>query len=222
MEAEAKKESEDWLDKMGQRFDPERHDPADFYERAYDVGIEFYELLSDMRDQTYLSVVAGMFHEWEKRLRDWLVHEMDHWYRGENAKRAIWKANFSQIFEFLECLGWQLKGTVFWNRLDACRLVVNVHKHGDGDSLKNVRAEHPEYLPAPLNGAVRLFSQEFEPDHTYLKVTDQQLTAFSDAIIAFWKAAPENVTLAEINEWPSWFEKAVLKDEAEQGVSEKS
>lgn len=82
IEAEADKASEDWLENNSHRFDPDRDDPGSFYEAAGEAGIEFYRLLSDMRDQTQLSVVAGMFHEWDKQLRDWLVREIGHWHRG--------------------------------------------------------------------------------------------------------------------------------------------
>ena len=80
IEPEADKATEEWLERSNSRFDPDRHDPADFYETAHEVGIEFYGLLSDMRDQTWLSVVAGMFHEWDKQLRGWLVREIGHWH----------------------------------------------------------------------------------------------------------------------------------------------
>src|SRR5437868_2508040 len=67
IEADADRAAEEWLEQSGQHFDADRHDPCDFYEAANDVGIEFYGLLSDMREQTRLSVVAGMFHEWDKQ-----------------------------------------------------------------------------------------------------------------------------------------------------------
>src|SRR3954471_14093989 len=61
MEADADRAAEEGLEQSGQHVDPDRHDPGDFYEAAHNVGIEFYGLLSDLRDQTRLSVVAGMF-----------------------------------------------------------------------------------------------------------------------------------------------------------------
>src|SRR5262245_51319463 len=44
--AEADKAAEEWLENHRHRFDPDRHDPADFHEAAYDASIEFYSLLS--------------------------------------------------------------------------------------------------------------------------------------------------------------------------------
>lgn len=62
---EADKFAQEWLSKADQWFDPDRHDPDEFQERAYDESITFYGLLTDMHDQTRLSVIAGMYHEWE-------------------------------------------------------------------------------------------------------------------------------------------------------------
>ena len=80
---DADQAAEDWLEAQSCNFDPERHDPADFYERANDVGIEFYQLLVDMHERTRLSVVAGIYHEWDKQFRKWVYEEISHWYRGE-------------------------------------------------------------------------------------------------------------------------------------------
>lgn len=153
MEEEADKAAEEWLEQSGDQFDPDRHDPGDFYEAANDVGIEFYQLLSDMRDQTRLSVIAGMFHEWEKQLRDWLVREILHWHRGESVVAKVWSADFCKIADLLESFGWKIRSTDYLKTLDACRLVVNVYKHGVGPSLKDLKQSYPEYLDNPLSGS---------------------------------------------------------------------
>jgi hypothetical protein len=69
MEAEADMAGEEGPEESGRYFDPDRHDEGSFYEAAQDVSIEFYGLLYEMRENTRLSAVAGMFHEWEKQLR---------------------------------------------------------------------------------------------------------------------------------------------------------
>lgn len=150
MEAEADKAAEEWLEQSSDAFDPERHDPGDFYEAAHDHSIEFYQLLSDMRDRTHLSVVAGMFHEWDKQLREWLVREMKHWHRGETAASKVWSADFGKIADLLQSFGWNLRSAEYFNTLDACRLVVNVYKHGAGKSLEELKQAYPHYLPTHL------------------------------------------------------------------------
>jgi hypothetical protein len=216
MEAEADKSAEEWLETNSDRFDPERHDPSAFYEAAHDAAIEFYGLLSDMRDQTRLSVVAGMFQEWDKQLRNWLAREMRHWHHGESAKLKVWSVDFGQIADLLESLGWKIRSTPYFRTLDACRLVVNVYKHGEGKSLDELKQNYPEYLGGPFGGADTDFSGMKYTDHTHLNVSDDQFRAFAAAIVACWKDVPERVFESMITDVPDWFGKAILRDRDER------
>lgn len=212
--ADAEKAAEEWLERHSHLFDPDRHDPSHFDEAAYDYSIEFYGLLSDMRDQTRLSVVAGMFHEWDKQLRDWLVREIGHWHHGENAALKVWSADFGHIADLLESLGSRIRIANYFGALDACRLVVNVYKHGKGKSLEELKQKYPEYLDDPFSGTGAFSDMKYR-DHTHLKVSDEQFQAFSDAIIAFWRDVPEHVFESKITDVPDWFGKAILKDHAD-------
>lgn len=212
IEAEADKASDDWLERSSDRFDPDRHDPADFFEAANEVGIGFYGLLSGMREQTFLNIVAGMFQEWDKQLRSWLVNELKRWHRGENFPRKIWSADFYQISGFLEAIGWKIHEADFFPKLDACRLLVNVYKDGDGSSLDDLKDKYPEHLHDPFNGmGFDVPGRDFR-DHTNLKVSLDQFQAFSEAIAAFWTEIPENIWQSKIGGVPDWVEKAILKD----------
>lgn len=213
--ADADRAAEEWLEQRGQHFDPDRHDPGDFYEAANDVGIEFYGLLSDMREQTRLSVVAGMFHEWDKQLREWLAGEIWDWHRGDKAVLKVWSVNFCQIADLLESFGWNVRSAGYFRALDACRLVVNVYKHGGGTSLEELRKGFPEYLADPFNGSGGELSDTKHRDHTLLQVSDDQFQAFSDAIVAFWRDVPENVFSSQVTDVPGWLYKAILEDHAE-------
>jgi hypothetical protein len=212
IEAEADRAAEDWLVHSGRQFDPDRHDPGDFYEAANEAGIEFYGLLSDMREQTRLSVVAGMYHEWEKQLRDWLSREIQHWHRGEGVSAKVWSADFGQIADLLQSFGWNLRASDYFRMLDACRLVVNVYKHGEGKSLDDLRSNFPEYLDDPFRGSGGSLSDPTYRDHSHLRVSDAQFQEFADAISAFWRDVPENDFDSQITEVPDWFGKAILKD----------
>jgi hypothetical protein len=214
IESEAERAIEEWLERSSDNFDPDRHDPADICEAANDIGIEFYGLLSDMRDQTRLSVVAGMFHEWDKQLRDWLMREIRHWHRGDNVASKVWSADFGQIADLLECLGWKVRSAHYFRTLDACRLVVNVYKHGEGKSLVDLKQDYADYLDDPFHGAAGIIPAVEYCNHTHLKVSDEQFQAFSDAIVAFWRGVPENVLSSQTTDVPGWFEKAILNDNA--------
>lgn len=214
IEAESDREVRKWLEQNGPLFDPDHYDSGDYYEWANDAGIELYGLLSDMRDQTRLSFVAGMFHEWDKQLRDWLVREIQHWHRGNNLKMQVWSANFLQIIDLLEGCGWDVRGKSYFRALDACRLVVNVFKHGDGKSLEDLKNCYPEYLDDPFVGDGGGLCDLIYRDHTYLKVSDEQIQEFSKSIENFWRDVPENMSLEQVSNIPQWFEKAIAKDRA--------
>lgn len=221
IEAEAERAAAEWLEQSGQYFDPDRHDSIDFYEAANNVGIEFYGLLSDMREQTRLSVVAGMFHQWDKQLRQWLAREIQHWHRGGNATLKIWSAKFGEIANLLESFDWNFRSADYFRELYACYLVVNVYKHGEGKSLDELRNSFPEYLADPFNGFGGAFSDTKYRDHTHLTVSDNQFRSFSDAILAFWRDVPENVVESKMTDVPDWFGKAILKDRAESQQASK-
>ena len=212
IEEEAQAEMDTWLQETSHLFDPERHDPSDFYEQANDVGIEFYELLTEMRDRTRLSVIAGMYHEWDKQLRDWLWREIRRWHRGEELKRQVWAVDFVSLMEFMVSLGWDVKDTAYYPHLDACRLIVNVYKHGEGKSFEQLRDRYPDYVEHPLAIAGHMAWAVSHTDYTHLKIADETVDLISQAIIDFWNDVPENVYASKIEQVPKWFERAYNKD----------
>ncbi len=212
IEAEADKAADEWEKDHAHLFDPERHDPGDFGERAYEAGGEFYRMLDEMRTQTRLSVVAGFYHQWDKQLRDWLCREIQHWHQGSVVRGKIWKANAPDLFTLLETIGWKLKDQPFFADLEKCRLVVNAYKHGNGKALEDLKAAHPEFFDDPfrkieIDGLIR--NVEWL-DWTALEVTDAHIDAFADSIEQFWKAAPERVFNSQVgDDVPDWFMKAL-------------
>lgn len=212
IEHDAEKAATDWLERASQRFDPDRDDDGSIHEAARDEGIAHYQLLEEMRDNVRLSVVAGMFHEWEKQLREWMVREILHWHRGSDVRNKIWAQELGGLIDLFACLGWDIRGKSYFGTLDACRLVVNVYKHGDGSSFTDLKQRCPEYIVNPFNsfddGSLGI---QFA-DHTNVKVTDDHIQAFSDAIIAFWTDLPNGIYDDAISKVPKWFEKAWLKD----------
>lgn len=212
IEADAERAAEAWLEESGRWFNPDSDDPGSYYEAANDVGIQHYRMLSEMREQTRLSVVAGMYHQWDKQLRDWLVREIQHWHRGDYVRTKVWGVEFMLIVDLLESFGWPLRSADYFKSLDACRLVVNVYKHGEGPSLQDLKGRYPEYLHDPFGGDGGSLSNVALRDHTALRVSDHQFQGFDDAMSAFWRDVPENVLSSSISIVPPWFEKAILKD----------
>lgn len=211
MEAEAEKATNEYLEKMSSYFNPDIHDPSDFYDSANDKGIEFYQLLSEMHDNTRISVIAGMYHQWDKKIREWIIQEIRYWHSGENAAKSIWKACFSEIIDFFISIKINVHQFPGYDRLDAMRLIVNVFKHGNGTSLEELKSSYPEFLSGSLGDKNYQISLSFT-DHTHLKVSDLNLDQFSEAILTFWGEIPKEIYLNETLDPPAWFERALLKD----------
>ncbi len=209
IEAEADRAEEEHWERSGEFFDPECHDPADLAEAARDHGVEFYQLLSEMHDRTRLSVVAGMYHHWDKTFRRFLVREF-RWPKlviGDHTRRALWKLDSAKLESLLAALGLNLRHLACYQNLDAMRLVVNVFKHGEGRSLDDLRQLYPQYL--------RKTSRNWGfYDDTDMELTDDHVEQFAAAIESFWRELPSTVTFDEDAglEVPDEFEKAWRKD----------
>lgn len=212
IEGDSNKVSEDWLNKSNQHFDPDLHDPMDSYERAHDEGITHYQLLEDMCNQTRLSVISGFFHEWDKQLRDWMVREIQHWHKGTEIRDKVWSQDFGGITDLLTSLGWDIRNKPYYDVIDACRLVVNVYKHGEGASFEQLKQRYSCYIENPLNGLIEPINTNFL-DYKHLKVTNTHIQEFSNAIVEFWNDIPENIfDDSGVGNLPKWFEKAWTKD----------
>lgn len=157
-----------------------------------------------------LSVTAGMFHAWDKEVRGWLLSEIRHWTtlrELETVNPSVWIANFSDIFELLDAMKGTIRSEVYFRQLDACRLVVNVYKHGNGKSFDELKEQYPEYLEPRIKSDS---GKDFR-NHTHLTVSHDQFQAFSEAIISFWKSVPNETWASDVARWPRWLEKAFAK-----------
>lgn len=205
---EATAAGDEWMSRIGAWFDPEWHDAAGFYEQAYEIEIDQYLMLTNLQNQTRLSVVSGFFHEWEKRVREWLVAEVRRWCRDSAAASTIWRKPISEVLELL--VGCRLVNpeTGYFKKLDACRLVVNVYKHGEGSSLVSLMKLYPEYLGRELYSGSELDPSLPYGMYHYLNLDDDQVHEFSDAVVAFWEGLPDRRYNSEVERWPEWFVKA--------------
>lgn len=203
VKSEADKAADTWLAENSHKFDPDRHDEGTFYEAAADAGIEFYQLLTEMHDRTRLSVIAGMYHEWDKQLHQWMVDQMRGWCSGGKFEKSIWNTTLTDLADLVEPLGWTIRSKPFFNQLKACRLVVNVYKHGNGSSLTQLKRKYPEYLHDPIADWV---GESFFDilSHEHLSVSDEQFQVFSNAIVSFWRDVPQNIYDHENADKPKW------------------
>lgn len=217
IEEEADQAEQEHWELSGQSFDPGWHNLEDLAEAARDHGIEFYQLLSDMRDRTRLSVVAGMYHHWDKTFRRFLVREF-RWPRlviGYHSTRALWRLDSAKLEKLLYALGLDIRKMTSFPRMDAMRLVVNVLKHGVGQSLDELRELYPEFLRESS------YKCGFYDD-TDLTVSDKHFDEFASAIECFWRELPSTLNFDEDEDLdvPKDFESAWHKDFHKHGASQ--
>lgn len=219
IDEEARRHADDWLAAREKYFNPERDDPGDDYADAYDIEINHSALVFEMYQSLRLSLIAGLFHHWEKQIRDWLCSEIARWDSGQHSRKAIWDLNFPKLIEFLEELGWEMKSHSFYRVLDKYRLLVNVYKHGEGGAFEQLRKDHSEFF-SPDQNAENDFRVRYA-DYTSLIVQDENLEELAKALEEFWSAIPEYTSKADLQKIPQLFLLAWKKDEAEKTNAKK-
>ncbi len=192
IEEEADKYANEQFNEARQRIDPEKFDDDAASEWAQELGEERYLILDDIVKMTQLSVIAGMYHEWEKQLRDWMTRELPHHHAVQGFGDVLWDARFDAMVKFLEDCDWSIKKTSYYKSLDRCRLIVNVYKHGNGKSFEGIRKKHPEFIKSVFDDEHRFLELKYA-DYTNLVVEEKHIDEFSNAIIEFWKNVPENI-----------------------------
>ncbi|SOO02987.1 conserved hypothetical protein [Xanthomonas citri pv. fuscans] len=94
--------------------------------------------------------------------------------------------------------------------LEALRLVVNVFKHGEGQSFEDLKQRFPRFIPELGSGESWGYV-----DYTHLRVTDEHLNAFSEAIVSFWEAIPLQLSVKEgvaSLDLPAFYARAMRQD----------
>jgi hypothetical protein len=190
IEAEAEEYAEAEYERIGSSpaSEYDQWDMASVAETASENTQEYYSMLDDLRKQAILSAVAGMYHQWEKELRKFLELEMRHYFTTDAVRKHAWVKDIGNIFVILKEFGWDCTSLSLFGKIDACRLVVNVYKHGKGQSLDDLSRKYPQYLDNPMR-QFKLF--EGYLDYEHLSVSDAQVTEFAAALRDFWTAFPE-------------------------------
>ena len=215
LESEAEEFSAAWLEEAGKHFDPDRHDEGSFYDQAHDEGIQHFAALDELGNSARLALIAGMFHLWERSLREWLTSNdgIGHFRWGDELPKAIWGSNFAQVLELFEGVNLFQNGCSIRHRLDVCRMVVNTYKHGAGPSAEQLKTCRPELFDQfGWRSNSQLASYADSADYSDLYVEDPVIDEFAAAIEEFWQSIPEYITDHEFKPVPKWFQKAHVKD----------
>ena len=194
LEGEADGHAKEEYNRLMKQPGDESTDFADLAHIAHDRAIGFYCLLIDLKQQMVLAALAGLYHQWEKELREFIERELRHDMKKDAAKKHAWIGEINKIFDLLTKFGWTVRTRPFFPLIDACRLVVNVYKHGNGRSLEELNQRYHQYLRDPLGPDLPAFIPDYL-DHALLTVTEEHFTEIADALRAFWVEFPERLYL---------------------------
>ncbi len=118
-------------------------DGSEEAEYAFDVGLSFYENISDMYQPTLNLFAAGLFHVVEQQLADLT--------RDGAIERQISETKLQVVVDWYR-RHFQVDLTHFpsWSVIQELRLLANTTKHAEGPAAKQLRTIHPGLFQNPL------------------------------------------------------------------------
>jgi|GEM_PF-4835302 len=154
----------------------------------------FTNLLHNLVSETRLGIAASIYHRWEKDLKEKILSTgrvFTTTKEDVEVDTDINKLNHPGLLKILRELGCEISNTDFGRKLDECRLVVNLYKHGAGYAFDTIRNSHPEYLASYGEASGSGGGETATPEG--ICISDEHLDAFSEAIVAFWKKWSDQV-----------------------------
>ena len=161
-------------------------------ETAVNHGVKFYHLLTNLKIQTSLGALASLYHQWEKDFREFMASKLSLNNNDRAKKRkSVWDTDINDLFNDLVESGWSIRQAQWFPVLKACRVIVNVHKHGQGSALCDLARHYPQYLKFP-NDDIPEVRSFFLPHagHGDLAITEKEFDEIAGALRQFWMDFP--------------------------------
>jgi hypothetical protein len=189
IETEATKYADEAYEAGASSYGGDDGDLSQIAEAAHEAGLGQYELLSDLKSQMILGSLAGLYHQWEKDLRGFIEQELHH--DLTNAAKIAWEdtRNINDVFDLFAEFGWNCRSEKFYPKIDACRLIVNVHKHGKGGSFRELIQKYPEYISQEARSFDDASFVEYL-GHKALAVTESTFEDVATTLRDFWEKIP--------------------------------
>lgn len=195
LDNEAQEKAEEYFAKSGQLFDPDNDDPADFAERAWEYGVEYWENMSLMQYNTRLMTIATLYQFWEQQFRRFAFEELTRQHtfydkRGREIEFKSFCTKFDEIEDLLYQCGVVTSFLDSWAKINELRLLQNVIKHGDGTSanqLEQIRADLFRKV-----GDTKIMDLYLTIlNEQSLDVDDSEIVAYGEVLKQFWDQLPE-------------------------------
>jgi hypothetical protein len=188
IEDEAKKHAESFYNSMLENTTDPNIDPSIIAENANEEGIYFYETLSLMKNNHLLMAISMLYHVWEQQLIDFTKSELRPYFDFNKIKM-----DYSIVQEIFKLHGIDICLTNSWKTIRELKALVNVIKHGDGDSAERLRKINPKYFEncfIPGTDTLLLYGSVLLNEYA-INVYENDLYFYMDAVKSFWDEMPD-------------------------------
>lgn len=206
LEEEANSIAQNHYEELGQYFDPDRHDEADFADSAFEKGLEYYEAVSLVKYNNQLMWISTMYQFWEQQVRKFLYDEITHSgytlvdKKGQEIGFKRYCANgIREIKEEFISFGQNLEELECWSTIDELRLLANVIKHGEGGAATKLEKLRPDLFKSEITENNLLKIHRTVLNEQVLNVSDSDYIKYKEALQSFWEELPERL-YCEIHE----------------------
>jgi hypothetical protein len=159
-------------------------DEGEIADAASDLERYLYDDLRFVGDQVTMLAIAGVYHLWERRVKEFLERQF-----GDNGYIPVEKVrkwDFINIIKVLSAFGWDICDADFYSQLDILHLISGVAKHGDGPSCKALLEQAPDIF--------RKTGLNVPPSARNLKLSQDDFCRATAAVIEFFKQFPEHLS----------------------------
>lgn len=208
---ELEKEAEKYGEELFENYPAtEDTDPALVAERAEEKKFEKFLTLALMKSNHLLMTISMLYHMWEQQLIRFTMREMKHHISFKGKEMP-----FEHVQLVFRLHGVDIVRTQAWKKLRELKFLVNVVKHGDGNSADKLRKIRPDFFELDIlrdselsmvKGVDTLELHESPLFDPYaLQITENDLYVYVNAAKGFWGEFPErafskkDVLLKELN-----------------------
>jgi hypothetical protein len=163
-------------------------DPGDVAEWVQNQCLKRYEALGIMKSNHLLMSISMLHHLWEQRLITFTMREMKHYISFPKDEMSFEQVQI--VFRLHEV---DILNTEASKKLRELKFLVNIIKHGDGDSAKKLRKIRPDMFESEFakeTDSLKLYGSALFSAFA-LQVTEKDLHDYVEAAKAFWGEMPE-------------------------------
>lgn len=197
LEEESNKIADEKYHDLGRYFNPERDDPADYAEMAWEAGLEHYESMSLMQYNMRLMWISTLYQFWEQQVRKFVFEEVTRTHKfidkngNEVAFAGFCTRGIDDIKDEFKEFGQDLEKLNSWSKIEELRLLANVIKHGDGWSATKLKQLRPDFFDSGVMSTDLLDLYKTTLGERVLNIEDCEYKIYCDAIVQFWDDLPD-------------------------------